>query len=302
MSKIFSGCYPALVTPMSDGDGLTNPVNQEAMNKLIDHVLKGGVDGILVAGCTGHASSMTWDEQVALMKNCLEHVNSKTKMIAGDGSNCTREAIDAAKKIEDIGITTHLQISPYQNKPMQEGLYRHYAQIASKIDGDIILYNVPGRTCKNIEAETTIRLAKEFSNIVAVKEASGNLEQIKKIIEETQDLDFTVVSGDDKLNLEIIKAGGKGAISVAANIDPKRTCEVIRLAREGKYEEARAVDQKLQELYRVLFIETNPQPAHYALRKIGIPVGVARLPLIDVTDAAKEQIDKVISDLNIKGE
>ena len=299
MAKVFGGCYPALVTPMGDGDGLTSPVNHEAMNKLIDYVLKGGVDGILIAGCTGHASSMTWDEQIALMKNCLRHVPGKTKVIAGDGSNCTREAIDAAKKIEDIGITTHLQISPYQNKPMQEGLYQHYAQIASKIDGDIIVYNVPGRTAKNIEAETTIRLAKEFSNIIAVKEASGDMDQIKKIIEGTQDLDFSVVSGDDKLNLEIVKAGGTGGISVAANVDPRRTCAVIRLAREGKYEEARAVDAKLKELYRVLFIETNPQPAHYALRKIGIPVGVARLPLIDVTDAAKGQIDKVISDLEL---
>ncbi|RLG15591.1 MAG: 4-hydroxy-tetrahydrodipicolinate synthase [Candidatus Nanohalarchaeota archaeon] len=302
MSKIFSGCYPALVTPLSDGDGLTSPVNQEAMNKLIDYVLKGGVDGILVAGCTGHATSMTWDEQTVLMKNCLEHVNSKTKVIAGDGSNCTREAINAAKKIEDIGITTHLQISPYQNKPMQEGLYQHYAQIASKIDGDIILYNVPGRTAKNIEAETTIRLAKEFSNIIAIKEASGDMAQIKKIIEGTQDLDFSVVSGDDNMNLDIIKAGGTGGISVAANIDPRRTCAVVRLAREGKYDEAHAVDMKLKELYRVLFIETNPQPTHYALRKLGIPVGVPRLPLIDVTDDTKEQIDKVISDLNLKGE
>ncbi len=301
MSKIFSGCYPALVTPMNDGDGLTNQVNQKAMNQLIDYVLKGGVDGILVAGCTGHASSMTWDEQITLMKNCLEHVNSKTKVIAGDGSNCTREAIEAAKKIEDIGITTHLQISPYQNKPMQEGLYQHYAHIASKIDGDIILYNVPGRTCKNIDAETTIRLAKEFSNIVAVKEASGNMEQIKKIIEGTQDIDFTVVSGDDKLNLEIIKAGGRGSISVAANIDPKRTCEIVNLALKGKYEEASIIDRKLQELYRVLFIETNPQPAHYALRKLNIPVGIAQLPLIDVTDDTKKEIDKVLSDLELRG-
>ncbi len=298
-SKVFGGCYPALVTPMGDGDGLTNPVNQEAMNKLIDYVLKGGVDGILVAGCTGHATSMTWDEQVALMKNCLDHVSGKTKVIAGDGSNCTREAIDAAKKIEDLGITTHLQISPYQNKPMQEGLYQHYAQIASKVDGDIIVYNVPGRTAKNIDAETTIRLAKEFSNIVAVKEASGDMEQIKKIIAGTQDLDFSVVSGDDNLNLEIIKAGGTGGISVAANVDPGRTCDVVRLAREGKFEEARAVDAKLKELYRVLFMETNPQPTHYALRKIGIPVGVARLPLIDVTDGAKKEIDKVLLDLRL---
>ncbi|MFH1127261.1 MAG: 4-hydroxy-tetrahydrodipicolinate synthase [archaeon] len=301
MAKIFGGCYPALVTPMKDGDGLNNPVNQEAMNKLIDHVVRGGVDGIVVAGCTGHASSMTWDEQVALMENCLEYVDGKTRIIAGDGSNCTREAVSAAKKIEDLGINTHLQISPYQNKPMQEGLYQHYAKVASAIDGDIIIYNVPGRTCKNIEAETTIRLAKEFSNIIAVKEASGNMEQVKKIIEGTRDLEFSVVSGDDGLNLDIIKAGGTGGISVAANVDPKRTSEVIRLVRAGKYDEAKKIDLKLKELYRVLFIETNPQPVHYALRRMGIPVGVARLPLIDVTDDTKKQVDKVLFELGLIG-
>ncbi|MEA3342628.1 MAG: 4-hydroxy-tetrahydrodipicolinate synthase [archaeon] len=302
MAKVFGGCYPALVTPMGEGDALVRPVNQDAMNQLIDYVLRGGVDGILVAGCTGHASSMKWDEQLALMKNCLDHVSGKTKVIAGDGSNCTREAIDAAKMIEDVGITTHLQISPYQNKPMQEGLYQHYARIASAISGEIILYNVPGRTAKNIEAETTIRLAKEFSNIIAIKEASGSMEQIKKIIEGTQDIDFSVVSGDDKLNLEIIRAGGTGGISVAANIGPVRTSAVIHLAREGKYEEAGQINRKLQELYRILFIETNPQPAHYALRKIGIPVGVPRLPLIDVTEESKGQIDKVLLDLGLPGD
>lgn len=298
-SKKFGGCYPALVTPMKDGNGLNNPINYDAMKQLIDYVVKGGVEGIVVAGCTGHASSLTWDEQITMMKNCLEHVRGKTKMIAGDGSNCTREAIDGAKRIEDLGIMTHLQISPYQNKPMQEGIYQHYAQIASKIKGDIIIYNVPGRTGKNIEADTTIRLAKEFPNIIAVKEASGNIDQIKKIIEGTKDLEFSVVSGDDNLNLEVIRAGGTGGISVAANVDPKRTSDMIKLACSGKYKEAEQINQKLKELYRVLFIETNPQPAHYALRKIGIPVGVPRLPLIDVTEKTMQEVDKVLEDLKL---
>jgi len=298
-AKKFSGCYPALVTPMKDGNGLNNPINYEAMKQLIDYVVKGGVDGIVVAGCTGHASSLTWDEQITMMKTCLEHSRGKTKMIAGDGSNCTREAIDGAKRIEDLGIMTHLQISPYQNKPMQEGIYQHYAHIASRIKGDIIIYNVPGRTGKNIEADTTIRLAKEFSNIIAVKEASGNMDQIKKIIDGTKDLEFSVVSGDDNLNLDVIKAGGTGSISVVANVDPKRTSDVVKLALKGKYKEAEELNQKLKELYRILFIETNPQPVHYALRRIGIPVGVARLPLIDVTEKTKQEVDKVLEDLKL---
>ncbi len=300
MAKAFSGCYPALVTPIKDnGDALNNPVDQEAMNQLIDYVINGGVTGVLVAGCTGHACSLTWNEQISLMKNSLEHVNGRVPVLAGDGSNCTREAISAAKEIEDLGITTHLQISPYQNKPMQEGIFQHYSAIASKIDGKIILYNVPGRTGKNIEAETTVRLAEEHSNIIAVKEASGNMEQIKKIIDATTNMDFSVISGDDGINIDLIRAGGTGSISVAANVDPKRTSESVGLALSKNFEGAEKIDQTLRPLYDALFLETNPSPVHYALRKMGIPVGVPRLPLIDVTDATKIKMDAVLKDLQL---
>ncbi|NOR85881.1 4-hydroxy-tetrahydrodipicolinate synthase [archaeon] len=300
MKKTFQGCYPALITPIKDNNNpINNPVNQDAMNQLIDHVIKGGVDGILISGCTGHSCTLTWEEQINLMKNSIEHVSNKVPIIAGDGSNCTREAIDAAKKIEDIGITTHLQISPYQNKPTQEGLYQHYAAIANKINGKIILYNVPGRTGKNIEPETTIRLAKEFSNIIAIKEASGNMEQIKTIIDNTTDIPFSVISGDDGLTLDIIKSGGTGSISVAANVDPKRTSDVVHLALENKFEEANTINKQLLGLYNTLFLETNPSPAHYALRKLNIPVGTPRLPLVDVTDETKRKMDEVLKNLNL---
>jgi len=201
--------------------------------------------------------------------------------------------------MKDLGIDTHLQISPYQNKPTQEGLYQHYKAIAEAVDGDIIIYNVPGRTGRNIEAETTIKLAKDFNNIVAIKEASGNIEQIRKIIDGTRDLDFSVVSGDDSLTLEIIKSGGTGVITVAGNIDPKRVSEMVHLSLEKKFEEAKIIDDKLRDLYKVLFIETNPSPAHYALRKIGIPVGSPRLPLVDVKNETAKQIDKVLIDLEL---
>ena len=293
------GCIPALVTPMKEGNPLDKGVNYEALAQLLDYLIKGGVDGILIAGCTGHSASLTWDEQVELMKFVLDYTKGRVKVIAGDGSNCTREAIKAAKIMKDLGIDTHLQISPYQNKPTQEGLYQHYKAIAEAVDGDIIIYNVPGRTGRNIEAETTIKLAKDFNNIVAIKEASGNIEQIRKIIDGTRDLDFSVVSGDDSLTLEIIKSGGTGVITVAGNIDPKRVSEMVHLSLEKKFEEAKIIDDKLRDLYKVLFIETNPSPAHYALRKIGIPVGSPRLPLVDVKNETAKQIDKVLIDLEL---
>ena len=301
MTKNIKGCYPALVTPLKDNkDPLNNPVNQDAMNQLIDYVIKGGVDGVLISGCTGHSCTLTWEEQINLMKNSIEHISNKVPILAGDGSNCTREAIQAAKEIEDLGIKTHLQISPYQNKPTQEGLYQHYAAIASKINGEIILYNVPGRTGKNIKPETTLRLAKEFSNIIAIKEASGNMEQIKNIIDNTTDMPFSVLSGDDGLTLDIIKAGGTGSVSVAANVDPTRTSNIVKLALENKFDEAKKINDQLLGLYDALFLETNPSPAHYALRKLNIPVGIPRLPLVDVTDDTKRKMDEVLKNLNLK--
>ncbi len=299
MSKKISGCIPALVTPMrEDGNRLNHAINFDALRELVDYVIKGGVNGIVVSGCTGHAASLTAAEQVDLIEKSME-MAGRVQFIAGDGSNCTREAIDLAKKIEDVGVKTHLQISPYQNKPTQEGLYQHYAAIANAIEGEIIVYNVPGRTGKNVEPETVARLAKEFSSIIAVKEASGNLQQIKKVIELTRDFKFDVISGDDPLTLEIIKAGGTGCISVAANIAPKQTSKMISLALQGKFDKAKKEDDALRELYRVLFIETNPCPAHYALRKLGIAVGVPRLPLVDVMPETAKQIDAALLQLGL---
>ena len=300
MSKKISGCIPALVTPMKDdGNRLNHAINFDALRQLIDFVVKGGVNGIVVSGCTGHAASLTPEEQVGLIEKAREMAAGRVQFIAGDGSNCTREAIDLAKKIEDVGVLSHLQISPYQNKPTQEGLYQHYAAIAQAIEGEIIVYNVPGRTGKNVEPETVARLAKEFSSIIAVKEASGNLQQINKVIELTRDFKFDVISGDDPLTLEIIKAGGTGCISVAANVAPKQTSKMISLALQGKFDKAKKEDDALRELYRVLFIETNPCPAHYALRKIGIAVGVPRLPLVDVMPATAKQIDAALLHLEL---
>jgi len=300
MKKKLQGCFPALITPIQEtGDRLNAPINFDAFKQLIEFVLENKVSGIVPSGCTGHACSLTNEEQLKLIRFARENVKESIPVIAGDGSNSTRDAIFLAKEIENIGISTHLQISPYQNKPTQEGLYQHYAAIANAIEGEIIVYNVPGRTGKNIEAETTIRLAKEFSNIIGVKEASGDIKQIRKIIDGTKDSEFSVISGDDPLSLEIIKSGGTGTISVAANVTPKLFSEMHELAFSGKFDEAEKINTKLKELYRVLFIETNPSPAHYALKKMGIPAGVPRLPLVDLMPENAKQVENCLKELEI---
>ncbi|MBI4053384.1 MAG: 4-hydroxy-tetrahydrodipicolinate synthase [Candidatus Diapherotrites archaeon] len=301
MAKKLKGCFPALITPMKeDGDRLNHAINWDCLKELIAYVTENGVTGVVPAGCTGHAAAMTVDEQVRLIKFARENTPEKFMVLAGDGSNCTREAIEFAKKVErEIGPCIHMQISPYQNKPTMEGMFQHYGKIAEAIQGELVVYNVPGRTGKNIEPDTTVRLAKEYSNIIAIKEASGNIEQIKKIIAETSDMPFSVISGDDPLTLEVIRAGGTGCISVAANIAPGQTAEYIRLALEGKFEEAEAIEKTLHGLFKAIFIETNPCPTHYALRKMGYGAGIPRLPLVDITAKSKAEMDRVLAELGI---
>jgi len=299
MAKKISGCFPALVTPMKeDGNRLNHEADYEAFKQLVEHVVKGGVTGIVPVGCTGHVITLTEQERIKIVETALDAAG-KAAVIPGDGNACTRDAIAMAKKMENIGVKQHLQISPYQNKPTQQGLFEHYSAIADAIEGEIIVYNVPGRTGRNIEPETVAKLAKEHSNIISVKEASGDLEQIKKAVELTQDYEFDVLSGDDGLTLDIIKAGGTGCISVAANVAPKKTSSYIRLALEGKFEEAAKIDAELKPLFETLFIETNPSPCHYALRKIGIPVGTPRLPLVDLSKESAAKMDAVLQQLGL---
>ncbi|MFQ6020520.1 MAG: 4-hydroxy-tetrahydrodipicolinate synthase [Candidatus Aenigmatarchaeota archaeon] len=297
---MLKGCFPALVTPItSDKENLDSPVNFEALENLVEYVISGGVDGVVPLGCTGHANSFDMEEQEQIVQTVLDIAKGK-EVIVGDGSNYTKQAIEDALCFEDFGIKTHLQISPYQNKPMQEGLFMHYGRIANAIQGELIIYNVPGRTARSIEPDTVVRLAREYSNIIAVKEASGDIDKIKKIIDETSDLEnFSVLSGDDGLTYEIIKNGGYGVISVSANIDPKKTSDMVHYALEGQYESAIAIDEQLRDLYEALFIETNPIPAHYMLTKVGIDAGVPRLPLTPLTEESRIEVDKVMKNLGI---
>ncbi|MDO8646835.1 MAG: 4-hydroxy-tetrahydrodipicolinate synthase [Candidatus Diapherotrites archaeon] len=299
MKKI-SGCYPALVTPIIASEpNIDGKINFPELEKLIKFVEDCGVEGIAVAGCTGHSASLTVEEQLGLLDFAMEKASPKTRIIFGDGSNCTREAIDFAKKAEDHGAKTHLSISPYQNKPNPEGMFLHYSKIASAIGGELIVYNVPGRTGKNIEAETTLRLAKEHSNIIGIKEASGNIAQIKKIIDATEGSEFSVLSGDDALTLEIMRLGGTGVISTSANLIAKEMSEMVRHCLAGEFENAEKIDARLQPVYKAMFFDTNPMPMHYALKSIGIDAGIPRLPLCEIDSLTKEKINSVLDNFRL---
>jgi len=302
------GCFHAIVTPFKE-EGLRydHPINYDALDPYMDRLIKGGCDGVVVCGSTGSDSVLSHDEQVNLAKYVQEHFGKMTKIIAGDGSNWTKEAIELAQRMEkEAKIYTHLSICPYKNKPSDRGLTDHYTAIADNTEGEHILYSVKSRTGgKGILPHVVQRLA-EHPRIIAIKEADGSLEKVRKIIEMTKGMDFLVTSGEDAQNLEMIKLGAKGTISVAAGPDPYRVSSMIHHALRGEYEIAEKLDRELGPLYEALFPtskDTNPSPnpvlCHYALRKIGIPVGVSRLPLTDAEPQEKEYMDKVLAELKL---
>jgi 4-hydroxy-tetrahydrodipicolinate synthase len=311
-SKDLRGTFPALITPLYEiGKPEAFLTNEVVLHGLIYHVLSGGSEGVVLAGCTGHAASLTINEQVNLIasgKDAVEEYNSEhgtnKLVIGGDGSNSTREAIGFAREVEKkAGVNTHLMISPYVNKPSQRGIISHYNEVAKNIEGRIILYSVPGRTGgTGIESETAVELAYN-PKIIGIKEASGDPGRIKKTISETKKrgLEFVVVSGDDALNIDMIYWGATGSISVAANVDPIRTSSSVRKALGGSYEVARKLDRELKPLYEALFLKDdgNPVMAHYALREMGFQVGVPRLPLVDASPENKEKMNKVLVGLDL---
>lgn len=307
MKAKIKGCYPAIITPFKEeGPRDDCPINYDSLDKLLEYVIEGGVDGVVVAGCTGSASVLSHDEQVDLAEYVYDIYGDRITVIAGDGSNSTREAKELALRMEDVGVFTHLSISPYYNKPSDRGLLEHYLSIADSIEGEMILYSVPGRTGgKGILPKVASKLA-EHPNIIGIKEASGNMELIKETIERTKDEDFFVISGDDFLTHEIIKYGGVGVISVAANVAPRQVCELVNYTLNKDYALAMKSNEGLPELYSALFPkcnDANPSPnpvmTHYALKKIGILVGVPRLPLTEGEAEEKKNMDKVLKDLKL---
>lgn len=291
MMKNFGRVLTAMVTPFNDDLS----VDYQGAAKLAKYLVSSGSDGLVVSGSTGEAATMTNEEKLKLFATVLEAVGDKAAVIAGTGSNDTRASIALTKEAEKVGVHGAMLVGPYYNKPPQEGFYQHFKAIAEETDLPIILYNVPGRTASNILPPTIARLA-AIKNIVALKESSGNLDQISEIIR-TVPKDFLVYSGDDSLTLPILSVGGVGIISVAAHVVGLRMQAMVKAFFAGDIAKARDIHLELLPFFKVIFITTNPIPIKTATSLIGQPGGPLRPPLVPMAAGELDQLKKVMKDL-----
>lgn len=293
--KVVEGAFTAIVTPFDK----RNNVDYEKLKENIEFQIENDIDGIVPCGTTGESATLSMDEHKKIIETCVDAANGRIKVIAGTGSNNTTEAIELTKHAKDCGADACLLISPYYNKPTQEGIYQHFKKI-SEIDIPLILYNIQSRTAVNIEPDTIKRLS-EIESIIGVKEASGNFDQISDIIKLTKDRNFSVISGNDSHTLPIIALGGKGVISVVSNIIPKKVKELVENCLKGNFEEGRKIHYEILNLVHVMFVETNPIPIKFAMNKIkenknlkGMNAGNPRLPLVEPLDKNKKRIEDVL--------
>ncbi len=286
---MFRGVFTAIITPFRDDLS----IDEEALKKLIDYNIEGGVAGVVPCGTTGESPTLSHEEHDKVMELTVKFVNNRVKVLAGAGSNSTDEAIRLSKKSQGLGCDGVLLVNPYYNKPTQEGQYRHFKKIADSISIPCMLYNIQGRTAVNLETNTLVRLMNDCKNIVSVKEASGNFEQMQEVLSKRKE-GFSVLSGDDNIALKLIKAGGDGVVSVVGNIAPKYISDMVKYALEGKIEEASKVDDKLKDLYKMCFLETNPIPIKYMMYKKGMCKEKYRLPLCELSNESKKIIDEFI--------
>jgi 4-hydroxy-tetrahydrodipicolinate synthase len=273
-------------------------VDYVSLEKLIEFQIASGVQGIVPCGTTGECPTLSHEEHNAVVEFVIKKVNKRVLVVAGTGSNCTREAIEMTKHAEQCGADATLQVNPYYNKPTQEGLYRHFKIIADSTNLPVIIYNIKGRTGVNLETNTLMRIIADCRNVVGVKEASGDMNQIKEVIAKSPDY-FSVLSGDDNLALEVVKSGGQGVISVASNVIPKETVELISAALNGNFSDAERINSRLMPLFRAEFIETNPIPIKFMLEMKGLCKGVYRLPMCELNPEDKEMVKAVMNQLNL---
>jgi len=285
---MFKGVFVAIVTPFKNGR-----IDEEALRGLIDFQTAGGVDGIVPCGTTGESATLNHEEHDQVIRIAVDACRGKASVLAGTGSNSTQEAIQLSRNAKNAGADGLLQITPYYNKPNQEGLYHHFSSIADAVDLPIILYNVPSRTSVNMVPETVVRLAK-IEKIVGIKEASGSLQAISKIIDNCGK-DFTVLSGDDPLLWPILAIGGKGVISVTANILPAKVAALCKAAAIGDIAEARSLHYELMDINDSLFIDTNPIPVKAALHLMGKIENELRGPLIKLSKDTLERLKKAMA-------
>lgn len=291
---MFTGSLVALVTPMDTKGN----VDQVSLKKLVEYHIANGTSAIVSVGTTGESATLDHHEHIDVIKRTIEYADGKINVIAGTGSNATKEAIELTSRVENIGVVGCLTVAPYYNKPTQEGLYQHFKAIAENTALPQIIYNVPGRTCSDIKPETVERLSK-IKNIVALKDATGDLSRVYK----TRKLvgsEFKLLSGDDATFLDFMILGGDGVISVTANVAAKQVATICELATKNQIQEARKLNDTLSALHSSLFIEPNPTPAKWACTKLGLMANdTIRLPLVSLTDASVSVVEKALKDANL---
>jgi 4-hydroxy-tetrahydrodipicolinate synthase len=289
---MFKGSMVAIVTPFRN-----EKVDEKSLCELIEFQIKNGTDAIIPCGTTGESATLDYDEHYRVIELTIETVNKRVPVIAGTGANSTDETIMMTKKAKELRADGVLLVTPYYNKPTQEGLYQHYRKVAEEVDIPIVLYNVPGRTGVNMLPTTVARLA-EIENIVAIKEATGDMKQVSEVIRLCGER-ITVLSGDDFTTFPLLCLGGKGVISVSANVAPSDVAGMIDAFMGGKIDDARSLHYRLEPLNQAMFFETNPIPVKTALGMMGKCTDELRLPLCSMNDANKEKLRKVLKEYGL---
>jgi len=291
--KNLYGCGTALVTPFkADGQ-----LDKAALQRLVDFQIREGIDFLVPCGTTGESATLTRTEQILVVEIVVQRAKGRVPVIAGAGGNNTAHVIEMAKQIADLGVDGLLSVTPYYNKPTQEGLFQHYRAFANAVKLPMIVYNVPGRTSTNLLPDTVVRL-NAIDNIIGIKEACGDINQITELAMKIP-TGFKIISGDDALTLPIIALGGAGVISVISNQAPKMMAELTRLCLEGKYEAARTLQRKLYPLMKLNFIETNPIPVKAGLAMMGLITESYRLPLVPMSDENRKKLRSAMLDLGL---
>lgn len=290
---MFKGSITAVVTPFKNGK-----IDEKKLRELIDFQIKNGTGGIVPCGTTGESATLNFDEHESVIQITIEQARKRVPVIAGTGSNSTEEAIMLTKQAASAGADASLQVSPYYNRPTQKGLYEHFKAIARSVKIPIILYNIAGRTGVNIEPETIAKLARDCPNIVAIKEASGSLDQMSRI-KQLCPKDFDLISGDDSLTLPVLSIGGTGIISVVANIIPRDVADLVSAFEKGEIKKARELHYKLLPLIKAVFLETNPIPIKTAMGLLGMCEPDLRLPMCSMSVDNLEKLKKALGDYGL---
>lgn len=290
----FGRMIPAMVTPFDQDRELDLDRTQELAVRLVD----GGSDALIISGTTGESPTVFYPQKMKLFAAVVEAVGDRAPVIANVGDNCTADTADFARDVEKLGVDGFMCVVPYYNKPPQEGLYQHFRTIAEAVELPIVLYNIPGRCVVNMEAETTLRLARDCRNVVAVKEASGKMDQIKAIVDGAPE-GFVVYSGDDAATYDIMKLGGVGVVSTIGNVAPARMKEIVDLCAAGEWEAAATANERLMPLMKGLFETSNPILVKEALKLLGFPVGGVRLPLVDATPEQSARLAQTMREVGV---